>query len=71
MIAKISKLANWICCKCANCQNYEVVEAYEQIHQLCGEDDALKAAAKVSLLNFLDLDLVWKCIQFSIDFMLY
>ena len=59
MSAKISKLANWICCKCANCQNYdEVTEAYEQIHQLCCEDDALKAAAKVSLLNFLDLNLV-------------
>jgi len=26
--------------------------------KLYGEDDALKATAKVSLLNFLDLDLV-------------
>jgi len=28
------------------------------MHQLCGEHGALKAATKVSLLNFLDLDLV-------------
>ena len=34
----------------AESQNYQkAAEAYEQIHQLCREDDALKEAAKVSL----------------------